>query len=40
MWPFNFGFAVWGTVVLYGVITVLYIIWMVLSESKDKKGDS
>ena len=38
MWPFNYGFAVWGTVVLYALIIVLYAVWMVVTDSKDKKG--
>ena len=40
MWPFNYGFSVWGTVVLYLLIIVLYAIWMVAAESGDKKGDA
>ena len=38
MWPFNYGFSVWGTVVLYVALTILYVIWMVVMNSKDKKG--
>ena len=40
MWPFNYGFAVWGTVVLYLFIIVLYSIWMRGCESGKKKGDA
>ncbi|HUV07334.1 MAG TPA: hypothetical protein VMX75_06365 [Spirochaetia bacterium] len=40
MWPFNYGFSIWGTVVLYAVITLLYFVWMLVVNSKDKqKGD-
>lgn len=38
MWPFNYGFAVWGTVVLYVALTVAYVIWMIVVNSKDKEG--
>ena len=38
MWPFNYGFAIWGTVVLYIAVTILYFVWMVVTNSKDKKG--
>ena len=36
MWPFNYGFSVWGTIVLYIVITALYFVWMLVMNSKDK----
>lgn len=38
MWPFNYGFAIWGTVVLYVALTVGYVVWMIVMNSKDKEG--
>jgi uncharacterized membrane protein len=35
MWPFNYGFAVWGTVVIYVAMTVLYYIWMRIMNSRE-----
>jgi len=40
MWPFNYNFSVWGTVVLYVLLTAGYIVWMLAMNAKEKRNGS